>query len=105
MRSRMIVTMSRYSTTSASSQMRPCPGIDVRSALLVFERDRELKNSIQCSDEPLHAAAVLQIDHRVAAGIEDVADAKDIRTAEQDDAVAVGVSCRHVVNDDRLTVE
>ena len=40
-----------------------------------------------------------------AAGREDVAGADDVRSAEEDDAVAVGVRLRLVVEHDRFAVE
>ena len=47
----------------------------------------------------------VEIDERIRPGGEDIAGADDVRSAEEDDAVAVRVRLRLVVEDDRFAVE
>ena len=60
---------------------------------------------VQPIQKPLHAAAVCEIDHRVAIRREDIADADHVRPAKHHDAVAVGVRGRHVIHQHGFAIE
>jgi hypothetical protein len=66
----MIVTISRYSTSSASSQGRPVtwnhPRAAVREPWHGNRRHRQLDEAVQGVDLALNAAALVDVDHREA---------------------------------------
>ena len=105
MRSRMIVTMSRYSTTSASSAMRPWPGITIVPPSCQSLGIGQVDDAVQRAITPLKRAAALRVDDRIAGRSEDVAGDDDVGAAEEHDAVAVGVRGRLVKQLDRLAVD
>jgi hypothetical protein len=66
------------------------------AALLPDHRDRrhrQLDDAVQARDDPLDAAAVLDVNHRKARRVERVARDDDVRTAEEHEAVGVAVRC------------
>ena len=82
-------TMSRYSTTSCSSQRYPCPG-PRRAALALVLRTRfgrGCRSSALIS--PCTRAAVLQVDHRILRRRKHVARNDDVGAAE------IERCCRH----------
>ena len=104
-RSRTIVSMFRYSTTSILSLSRPWPGHDHRAALLVVGGHRQLDDPVQRGNHAVDAAALRPVEHRIADGREHVAGHDHVGPPEEDDAVAVGVRVRLVQHLHRLVVE
>ncbi len=60
---------------------------------------------IQRVDLALHASAARQVDDRIASGRKDIAGAQHVGSAEEHQAVAIGVRRGHVINHHRLAVE
>ena len=104
-RSRTIVSMSRYSETSCSSHTRPWPGTTIVPPSSFSPVTIRLISRLIGVDLALDAAAALQVDHRVAGLVEDIARSNDIRPAEHHHHVAVGVRGRLVQQLDRLVVD
>ena len=63
-RSRTMVTMSRYSTTSNSSQMRPRPGTMRVPPSVCMLRDRQVDDAVQALDHAVDVPAGGAVDHR-----------------------------------------
>ena len=60
---------------------------------------------LTASTSPLEVAAVLRVDHRIAREVEHIAGDDDVRSAEEDDAVAIGVRGGLVQHLNRFAVE
>src|SRR6266487_4519785 len=56
-------------------------------------------------DQSLHASAILQVDEWIASGREDISGADDVRAAEKNDAVTIGMCSWHVKNDYRFAIK
>ena len=100
-----MVTMLRYSTTSASSHRRPRPGMTYVPPSSIFQRDGDAQDLVEGIEQALDGAAAIHANYGVQAGSEDVADCQHVGTAEVNDAVAVGQRVRNVSDDDGFAVE
>ena len=106
MRSRTIVTMSRYSSTSASSQTRPCPGMTNVPPSCSCVGHRDVEDAVERrSITPWTLPPLRAIDDRIARGDEDVAGDDHVGAAEEHDRVAVGVRRRLVIEHHGFAVE
>ena len=65
-RSRMIVSMLRYDATSAVSDSRPRPGMIHVPPCAAVLGDGEIEDVIQAVDHALDAAALVDVDDRIA---------------------------------------
>src|SRR5665213_345375 len=84
------------------------PRDDVGAAVLRDERDRrnrEIHEPVERVDFALHAAAARDVDDRKPRRVEHVARCHDIGSAEEDDAVTVGVRRRLMQHLDAFSVE
>ena len=76
-----------------------------RAAFLQGRWHGELDNAIQRIDNSLDAAAAIQIDDRVTGGHKDIAGTDHVRTAKEDQAVAIAVRRRLMKHHHWLIVE
>ncbi len=53
----------------------------------------------------LHAAAAFDVEEGISVGRENIAGGDDVGASKKNQAVAIGVRVRLVINDDGLTVE
>ena len=94
--------MSRYSTTSISLAMRPWPGM-TRVPPIVLNSGMAMSTMrLSASITPCSVPPRAGVDHRIAVQHEHVAGGHDVRLAEEDDQVAVGVGGGLVNHLDRL---
>ena len=105
MRSRTIVAMLRYSTTSCSSDKRPWPGIDHGAAFVDVAGDGDVHDRVQRVDVAIDGAAVGHVDKRIHHGREEIARGDHVRLPEEHHAVAVGVRVRLMDDLHSLPVE
>src|SRR5262249_42757492 len=64
-----------------------------------------VENAVESIDDPLDAAAFLDVNDRIACRPKEVSRAYDLRPSKEYQAVAVSVRGRHVIKKDGLTVE
>ena len=106
MRARTMTSMSRNVRMSASSPMRPCPGITYVPPSCRYVGTAMSSIVFSAVDEPVDAAAGFEVDDGILLRRhEDVAGDEHVGAAEVDDDVAVGVRARNVVEEDGLAVE
>src|SRR6202044_4153429 len=75
------------------------------AAFLRFGGNGQLQYMVQSRDLALYASAAIHVDERISAGSENIAGADDVRTAKQNQAVAVGMGVRLVIDNDGLAIE
>ena len=66
-------------------------GHDERAAFHHVLDDGDVENPVECIDGALNAAAAREVDDGILRHVEEIARDHDIRSAEVDDAVAIGV--------------
>lgn len=81
------------------------PRDNVGATLLMLTGNRQVQQMIQSSDDPIDAAAVLAVDHRVRFGGEDIAGGDHVGTAEEDHAITIGMGSRLMEDLDGLAVQ
>ena len=94
--------MSRYSTTSISLAMRPWPGITRVPPMALNSGMVMSMMRLSASITPWKLPPRAGIDHRIAVQHEHVSGGDDVRLAEEDDQIAVGVRGRLVDHLDGL---
>jgi len=80
-------------------------GNHVCAALLPVSGDRQFQDVVESGDLALHAPAFFEIQEEIAAGRKNISGADYVGPPEKRCAIAVSVSFRLMVNDDRFPVE